>query len=404
MKTVWLILNDSDQRQKAITGLDDVTNIIARYDAIEKWYFSETMRQSKDFEDSILRLYCKILEFEATAACYFARNTIVLTLRNMIKLDDWERLLAAIDKCDKECKDFAEVLSSQMLIQGMNNVTAVLEKWEKEIKDKLDEYGRMEDRNGKIMAWISNVSVGEQHAVVRNKKLGSSYWSSGQWLLRSKSFAKWKKDSAVQFWLQGAVGTGKSCLTSIVINHLIEYPISERLAFFYCSRGSGDEDQTSILRSLVAQLSCSADGLTIDEEVRSLYDKEALKYTKGTQLDPNQCADMLAGLIERHRETVIVIDALDKCTEPVGLLWQLKEVSTRSQKLKLFFSSRMNVLVLDEFPDAVKIQVESSRNSKDISSYVNGELEKFKSRHPNVWLPEYTDRLLKIINDRAQGM
>jgi hypothetical protein len=384
--------------------LEDVTHIIARYDAIEKWYFSEAMRRSKDFEDSILRLYCKILEFEATAACYFARNTVILTLRNIIKLDDWLGLLLAIDKCDKECKDFAAVRSSQMLIQGMNTITTVLERRKKEIQEKLDEYGLMEDRNGKIMAWISKVSVGDQHAYVRNKKLGSSYWSSGQWLLGSESFARWKKDLAGQFWLQGAVGTGKSCLTSIVINYLIENPIGERFAFFYCSRGSGADDQTSILRSLVAQLSCSADGLTIDEEVRSLYDKEALKYTKGAQLDSDQCADMLAGLIERHGETVIVIDALDECIEPVRFLRQLKKVSTRSQELKLFFSSRMDVPVLKEFPDAVKIRVESSRNSADISSYVNSELEKFKSRHPNVWLPEYTDRLLNIINDRAQGM
>jgi hypothetical protein len=81
-------LNNFAQRQKAITSLDDVTNIIARYDAIEKWYFNNAMPRRKDFEDSILRLYCKILEFEATAACYFARNTIALTLRNMIKLND----------------------------------------------------------------------------------------------------------------------------------------------------------------------------------------------------------------------------------------------------------------------------------------------------------------------------
>jgi hypothetical protein len=52
-----------------------------------------------------------------------------------------------------------------------------------------------------------------------------------------------EKDSAGRFWLQGAVGTRKSYLTSIVINHLIENPIDERLAFFYCSWGSSADDQ-----------------------------------------------------------------------------------------------------------------------------------------------------------------
>jgi len=217
------MLNDSEQRTKAVDGLEEITYIVPRYTTVEKLYLSADNRlQNEEFEAAILRLYCKILAFEASAAYYLSRRTLSVIARNILKVDVWENQLPEIRMCDTECAKYDHVLSSNMLSDGMKSLTDILDKQSQEIIKKLRSVFQEGNDNEKIMVWISRVDVGEQHALVRNEKLGSIHWKSGQWLLQSSVFEKWEKNSRGQFWLQGTVGTGKSCLTSITINHLIE--------------------------------------------------------------------------------------------------------------------------------------------------------------------------------------
>ena len=254
------------------------------------------------------------------------------------------------------------------------------------------------------MAWMSEVDVGEQHALVRNDRLGSIHWNSGRWLLQSGEFEKWENTSRGQFWLQGTVGTGKSCLTSIIINHLIENHTDGRLAFFYCSRGSTNSNLMAVLRSILSQLSVAADGLVVAEEIKSRYDDEAIRCTTGSHLSSDECVTLLAHLIGLHGNTVIVIDALDECEQPKGLLRHLKQVWDRSQKLKLFFSSRLDVPVCEIFPDSDIVRIDSSTNAQDIFLYIKGELEKPERRNAGVISPELAERMVKVLEKRAQGM
>jgi DNA replication protein DnaC len=89
--------------------------------------------------------------------------------------------------------------------------------------------------------------------------------------LHKREFKEWKQSRQGEIWLHGTVGTGKSCLTSIVINDLIETFTDERLAFFYCSR---EYTPIDVFRSLVAQLSTSANGESITADIKAYYESK----------------------------------------------------------------------------------------------------------------------------------
>jgi len=67
---------------------------------------------------------------------------------------------------------------------------------------------------------------------VLKKKLRENNWGSGQWFLKSPIFSEWENVITGAFWLKGSVGTGKSCLTSLVVRKLLRGDSPERLAYF----------------------------------------------------------------------------------------------------------------------------------------------------------------------------
>ncbi|KAG4431405.1 hypothetical protein IFR05_013116 [Cadophora sp. M221] len=126
-----------------------------------------------------------------------------------------------------------------------------------------------------MVAWVSDTKVGRQHQQVK-EKLGGKYADSGQWLLESSEFFSWRDSSRGHFWLRGSVGTGKSSLVSIVIEHFKDK--TETLAYFYCTNDlsapeTKEAPKTTILRALAAHLVLSPDKTAIAEEVKIEYEK-----------------------------------------------------------------------------------------------------------------------------------
>jgi hypothetical protein len=109
-----------------------------------------------------------------------------------------------------------------------------------------------------------------------------------------------------------------------------------------------------------------------------------------------------------------VIDALDECS--VGnpdeytsgycdLLEYLKKVHEQSETLKLFFSSRPEVPVSVAFPDAGRIPVDSSDNSKDIKKFIISEINNPSRRRYSKFVDErLANRLKNALVKHARGM
>jgi ankyrin repeat domain-containing protein 50 len=381
--------------------LEKITDKIHYFVEIENLYWSaENVVKNSHFEDALVKLYREILAYESKCAWYFSRRTPNRTVRNILKIDGWADLMKDIDACENQCLQFSQILSHA----NQAKFQAVLSQQLEDIQLSLNRRYEIESQNKEVITWVSKVAVFDDHVNVRNNKLGSAYWNSGKWLLQKKQeFLDWKKSSHGQFWLQGTVGTGKTCLTSIVISHLIETVTNERLGIFYCSREKEYNRPIDVLRSLVAQLSCSADGEVIPD-IKTFYEDNVRQYPNGSVVDIDQCISFLVQLRKFHGCTTIAIDALDECTDPRGLLLCLETVCERSEKLKLFFSSRDGVLVREQFPNCSKVRADSAESSGDIQDFIEGELGNPKRRNSKVITEEMANRLKESLIQRAGGM
>lgn len=401
-------------------GLEEVSSIVAKYIAIEDVYVQSCQNNSNpesnaSFETSIVKVYTNILLFQVKAALHFHRPTMARTVSNIVKSIDWSDLLSKIRKVDSGCVTMTSMAGTANIVTGISvmndNLADIQQKWD-EIRDISKSLARLQDdwekkqtENARVIKWISEIQVGEDHERVRNK-LGSRYWDAGQWFLSNPEFRHWKRTLQGQLWLQGSVGTGKTSLASIVINELVKSNDEQSIAFYYCSRSAGavSNSPTTIFRSLVAQLACTSDGEDIYHVIREWYRRDAKRFVTGSRLSLAECEDLLVTLMNLRGKTVIVIDGIDECTEPMQLLRALHQIWSKFSQLKLFLTSRLDVAVSEIFPSIPTVKSDFAKTTTDIRNYIEEELNREDRRNVKVITDELAERMVNILTQRAQGM
>ncbi|EPE33667.1 Ankyrin repeat-containing protein [Glarea lozoyensis ATCC 20868] len=398
-----LIMGDIIQHQAALDGIEEISSIIAKYLAVEDIYVQSlkddpSSSTNTAFKESIIRVYSSILLYQVTAVMHFDQSTPTRTFSNITKSVDWAELISTVKQTDADCVALTSVTATTNMSSDISlinkGVLRLDEKWT-EISHIVETLGTLQkgfeakqSENARILSWISDIRVGDIHRQKRDK-LGPRHWGSGQWLLSSESYKDWVADPRGKFWLQGSVGTGKTSLASIVINNLVSSGRDQNLAFFYCSStlAASSTDPTWIFRSLVAQLSATPDGQTIFPIILNRWKSEAKKYTAGSQFTLKDCQELLVALIDLQESTVstvIVIDGVDECSEPLQLLRSLYDVWNKSPRLKLLVTSRLEVAVKDVFEDIITIRSDLTKTNDDIMKYIERELARKERRNAKV--------------------
>ena len=200
---------------------------------------------------------------------------------------------------------------------------------------------------------------------------------TGKWLLDQDSFQDWYWDGrSSSFWLHGLMGSGKSCLSHVVIDKLmsvIDMKNGEQLAYYYID---GNEDRenddytTNILRCLLKQLADPGFEGKVMEAVFDAYKNHVEK----SHLTEDESVELIRAIVDGNNTTFLVIDGLDECDAPAqeSLMYHLSELFTDTKGLlKVFFTSRPGSHIKDlmepfqpKMIDAVKY------NSGDIDKLV----------------------------------
>jgi len=223
-------------------------------------------------------------------------------------------------------------------------------------------------------------------------KLGSSYSRNGRWLVEYRSdYVQRREATAGTLWLKGTVGTGKTSLVSIVIEDLGEKFESDSLAFFYCGGLTATKSEPlTVLRSLLAQLACSDNGIDISEHVRHLYESREQRLQRtNPRADVRDCTELLSKVVQERVSAIIVVDGLDECSRPMELLDSfskiIAEIGNDNAQLRIFLSSRMDVEEqkwMEEFLQPKIISIISAETSDDIRTFIHTERNK-ASRRPD---------------------
>ncbi|KAB8291199.1 hypothetical protein EYC80_009886 [Monilinia laxa] len=320
-----LILNHSEEQEMALNGLQKVAEIVQQFTSFSWDYLNiPTEKSEKQLKESIVTLYWKILRYEATAINNFSRHTISRYAASIVRKDDWKTLL-------KDIEDYRNNFMTDLQL----NDSQTQKRFESELRELIQGLDRTDEKNFKIIQWISVKPYVSQHYTAR--QLLVEYPHAGKWII--EKYTKWLHcDGAPAFWLRGTIGTGK---TSIV---------------------------------LVSQLAWTLNGNAIEQSIVDMFNNAQPPDT--TLPTPEDWLEALLKLFQRVRKVIIVIDALDECVDFSKLLTMLKRLQVqRVDCVSFLFSSRLNVDVDKVFPGSDGIILTAEDTSKDMSRYIEDEVK-----------------------------
>lgn len=231
-----------------------------------------------------------------------------------------------------------------------------------------------------VKRWLSPPDPSKNH----NRAVALRHPSSGDWFLRGEAYQHWKTNSQTFLRLNGKPGSGKTVLTSTVIEDLkIENPKTENqdssaLLYFYFSFSDNTQQKFEhMLRSLVWQL--------YDTQLSTRFLLESLYQENDNgqrQPEIGSICSVFKDMLGETSEAWIVLDALD---ESEGLQtrskqprsnWDLfrwiKQLQDVKKPLHLFMTGRQERHIESRLRDSVR---DSITDYKEVSLDNHGSVD-----------------------------
>lgn len=202
-------------------GLDHIATIISRCMMREALYHRRYGSNGHDesrnkfdslhvgYRDALRTLYVEILEFQATSACFLAKNTFARVTGDMVTWNNWDTMLGAIKeqenilesiekqwrdmKYDDECKSLHDRHEQRM--GSLNAIEAEILRVHDVIRQAQNNYERE-----KLLKWLSSVDPSKNY----NSACKGHAVSTGDWLVKdSGDFRNWQEAPNSLLWLHG---------------------------------------------------------------------------------------------------------------------------------------------------------------------------------------------------------
>ncbi|KAL0929819.1 uncharacterized protein CTRU02_215249 [Colletotrichum truncatum] len=227
---------------------------------------------------------------------------------------------------------------------------------------------------------------------------------SGSWFLDSLAYQDWKHGVRRHLWLYGLAGCGKTVLSSTIVANLRSTKDYITLEFYFDFNDVEKQKLDSLLRSLIFQLYSQNYN---PQTLHALF----TSFNGGKrQADTKSLAACLSKMLNNLKNTYIILDALDECTERNELLEWIKEfVLTHNLRcVYLIATSRTEDVFLRRLPIVIGkeccLSLDKTAIDLDIRSYVMAKLEHshdFVDKHLS---PELLDRIICKVGGGADGM
>ena len=250
----------------------------------------------------------------------------------------------------------------------------------------------------KIIEWISPSDHAAQHCDF----LARREQGTGKWLLESEKFKNWRDTPGSHLYCPGIPGSGKTILTSIVIDSLLskfKKDATVGIAYVYCNfRRKQEQGAKELLSAMLRQL---VQGMSsIPDPIVQVYKQSS---AKSVQPELSEISRLLHSTILLYSRTFFLVDALDEC-EGSGqfrntFIAELKKIQTNAMT-NLYLTSRFIPEIEKEFKECHVIEIRA--NEEDLQRYLvghMGQLPSFVGRNPSL-----QEEIKKAILQTTQGM
>lgn len=414
-------------------GIEVVAGVVARYALLESIYSTSAPASYNDeliyLGSCIVRVYAGILIYLSKASSFWAEDSSHRMFKAVFQnLEAEHRVLQlAISKADDEVSRKISLTMARVIVSESEATRKAVSSFYQEMQAPIVRTAQnvseihdkiLKDERREILRWISTVPCESQHLDASKKILEGT----GRWLLKHLALLDWQRSScSVIFWMHGIPGAGKSKLTSIVIQTVLDQQRTAKgtsvpLAYFYCSKRSADprtSDPDEILRALLRQLTGRDSALPLRGCVTQEYQlrKDQADET-GAQPAKLNSDEVIRYILEITAKdpVIMVIDALDEVIyeERETLFDALRRIVHESHNLvKIFVSSRNDGDIVDEYKQWPNLEIDDKLNRNDVNAFtifkVDQAIKTRKILRGNV-SPCLRDDIVTTLISKAQGM
>ena len=253
--------------------------------------------------------------------------------------------------------------------------------------------GQDRDRRKNALSQLTTIDFEAYHADIASRRANLT----GGWLLESAEFTSWwRQQSSSTLWCPGIPGSGKTTLSSLVVDKLradIATNPSIGLAGIYCSYQS-TQSTVDLMGSIIRQL---LDPLDIEPP--------------STPLTLEKIRAAMPKILISYSNVILVIDALDECEGKVALMKELQELmqnipnGSSEMLIHLFVTGRHSVISDVERLLKPAFQLEIRSKDDDVRKF----LQQILHEHGQLsqWVvesPEFGSSIIDAILPRLSGM
>ncbi len=192
--------------------------------------------------------------------------------------------------------------------------------------------------------------------------------------------------------------------SSNVINHvLVKKRSTEYAAFFFFNTHNPESLKAeTAIRSIIRQLIDSMDAIQAVED-------QLQKLNRASFVEFDSWVGLLSHVIQLNTAVFIMIDGIDECdaTERRALISSLSSLTTDTQRLKIFLSSRYSVHMDLEckFTSMGHISMNCDGVVSDIRAYVDVSIqERVETGELVCGARQLLDEIILILTEHADGM
>ncbi|RGP73564.1 ankyrin repeat [Fusarium longipes] len=374
---------------------DMVLCLIRRGIVYQEVYLSDhpVSNSHEDLRTKLVRVYKSCLEFLAFVHEELKQGNLKRFFSALLEPGHGKDRVLDVKALEQELESSARACEAVVNQTRSNKHLELLKSLQLPLK-KIDDgviavLAKLEEREKtKVMDYISTIRVGGHH----NEKCTTRTEGTCEWLVAHKKFREWEESScSSMFWLQGSMGSGKSYLSSKVIDRYLvceedgKDTVSqhdEGFGFFYCYRSDPSRRTTvSILRSYIRQLS------EVPGRPGCVHRASVELWKSGQNIQNDltitKCKDTLMEFINGYPRVTLVLDALDECEDETKReLAELFQDLMRNSRgiLKIFIASRKELDIegyLEPFQDHRSlVYISTSDNAGDIERFITNEMTK----------------------------
>ncbi|KFY40622.1 hypothetical protein V495_05331 [Pseudogymnoascus sp. VKM F-4514 (FW-929)] len=360
-----------------------IVRIIRRGQVYEALYTADTVEDDAAFENfqgALLKVYVAAIELLAESDALFSKGMARQTFHAIVHPSKGTGLASDLFKAEQKlaldvqpCEAICRRKNNKSINSKVDNLLNILLQLDPQltridttVNELLEKLNETEQE--KLRDFISPVPFRDAFETVE----GSRTLGTGEWLLAHASFREWEciRSSSTLLLLEGNSGTGKTFLTSKVIEYVSDKlegsPNHEGFAYFFCKKGVSLMDPLIVLRSFVRQLSRLAnDSDNFQKDIVKECKNAKSKGSSG--LNYNKCKDLIIKSVNIYPKTTLVLDAFDESdSSNKNLIETLIEIMDKSTRpVKVFVSSRTGREITELFKTTPTITI-NAKNDIDI--------------------------------------